>query len=483
MYNFTTETQGLNTFRVCEISMETPIDTAGLGMIITNKIPGLCNVSSLQLDNKQFIRYNISSQISLQQFFGEKVDKKSFLTILHNILEIMENMEDYMLEPRMLLLDKAEMYINVSTLQMNLIYYPIVEECAEFDLYTFVKELIMSTQFDTEEKDNYVTVLISYLNHMEQVTISGLKMYVHNLMQTETVLPVIQPVEKPQPAYIPEPIQTITIPVTLENEECAAIEKKEKGKWFSFLSSKKTKEKTVKKESKKEKTKSVKNSRSQEVVAPNGMVIPHMDNVRNSTLPEPPRPQGAPSLHVIQQAGGQQLEIPQPIMQQQKMSQQQNTIQQPIMQQVAVQPMVQVETQQPLIQPSVVNSWTCGETTVLGRGNCGATTVLNEGYNTMQRQRNPYLLRKKTNERIEIDKNIFRIGKERNYVDYCIMDNSAISRTHADIIRKNDEFYIVDNNSLNHTFLNGQQIPSSQMHKLEDFVLIKMADEIFEFTL
>lgn len=120
---------------------------------------------------------------------------------------------------------------------------------------------------------------------------------------------------------------------------------------------------------------------------------------------------------------------------------------------------------------------------VLGAEKAGATTVLNEGYNTVQRQRNPMLLRKKTNEKVEINKNIFRIGKEMSYVDYCIADNTAVSRSHADIIRKNDEFYIVDNNSLNHTFLNGIQIPSSQMQKLEDYMVIKLADEIFEFTL
>ena len=113
----------------------------------------------------------------------------------------------------------------------------------------------------------------------------------------------------------------------------------------------------------------------------------------------------------------------------------------------------------------------------------GETTVLRPGYNTMQRQRNPYLIRKKTNEKIEINKDIFRIGKEKTYADYWIFDNSAVSRSHADIIRQDKEFYIVDNNSLNHTLVSGVQIESQKMIKLENFTTITMADEIFEFCL
>ena len=49
MYNFTTETQGLDTFLVHEISEETQLDTAGLGMLLNNRVSGLCPVSSLSL--------------------------------------------------------------------------------------------------------------------------------------------------------------------------------------------------------------------------------------------------------------------------------------------------------------------------------------------------------------------------------------------------------------------------------------------------
>ena len=39
-------------------------------------------------------------------------------------------------------------------------------------------------------------------------------------------------------------------------------------------------------------------------------------------------------------------------------------------------------------------------------------------------------------ERIVITKDIFKIGKEQSYVDYWVSDNSAVSRSHANIIKK-----------------------------------------------
>ena len=45
---------------------------------------------------------------------------------------------------------------------------------------------------------------------------------------------------------------------------------------------------------------------------------------------------------------------------------------------------------------------------------------------------------------------------------------------------KEDGCYLVDNNSMNHTWLNGQQLVSNQMYPVKAGDIIKMADEEFE---
>lgn len=140
-------------------------------------------------------------------------------------------------------------------------------------------------------------------------------------------------------------------------------------------------------------------------------------------------------------------------------------------------------TGNPSVPPQILENMTkagnFGETTVLGVGSeAGETTVLG----TSQAQIiKPYLLRIKNNERIELNKPVFRIGKERSYVDYFVSDNTAVSRSHANIINKGNEFYIVDTNSTNHTYVNGSMIQSNVETKIEHGTKIRLANEDFEF--
>lgn len=140
-------------------------------------------------------------------------------------------------------------------------------------------------------------------------------------------------------------------------------------------------------------------------------------------------------------------------------------------------------TGNPSVPPRILENMTkagnFGETTVLGVGSeAGETTVLG----TSQAQIiKPYLLRIKNNERIELNKPVFRIGKERSYVDYFVSDNTAVSRSHANIINKDNEFYIVDTNSTNHTYVNGSMIQSNVETKIEHGTKIRLANEDFEF--
>ena len=149
-------------------------------------------------------------------------------------------------------------------------------------------------------------------------------------------------------------------------------------------------------------------------------------------------------------------------------------------------PIVQPVTATPVSQPVVTQTTVpanFGETTVLGGGNIGETTVLGAVSNE-PKVAMPYLIRQKNNEKISINKPVFRIGKERSYVDYFIGDNSAISRSHANIVTKdNGEYCVVDTNSTNHTYVDDVMIQSNIEVKIVSGNKIKLGNEIFEFVL
>ena len=94
----------------------------------------------------------------------------------------------------------------------------------------------------------------------------------------------------------------------------------------------------------------------------------------------------------------------------------------------------------------------------------------------------PCLIRLKTNECVTIDKPLFRIGKERSCVDMFIGDNVLISRCHATIIQREGKYYLIDDNSTNHTYINGEFLPSNVEKVISFGTKIKLADEEFEFT-
>ena len=108
------------------------------------------------------------------------------------------------------------------------------------------------------------------------------------------------------------------------------------------------------------------------------------------------------------------------------------------------------------------------------------TTVLNQTQTYNQRQF-PYLIRLTTNERIEINKPVFRLGKERNYVDYFISNNGAVSRSHADIITKSGHYYVMDLHTTNFTYINNSMVPENTEVEIFDGNMLKLANEEFEF--
>ena len=84
----------------------------------------------------------------------------------------------------------------------------------------------------------------------------------------------------------------------------------------------------------------------------------------------------------------------------------------------------------------------------------GETTVLQQmSYNNIT----PYLVRSRTNALIPIEKTEFLVGKSSE-CDYQIPDNRKVSRKHCSFRISNGECYIRDENSTNHTYVNGKMI-------------------------
>lgn len=96
---------------------------------------------------------------------------------------------------------------------------------------------------------------------------------------------------------------------------------------------------------------------------------------------------------------------------------------------------------------------------------------------------NARLIRRSTGEEFVINKERTKIGKKAAVVDICIQENKTISREHCTITFEEGEFFLEDCNSLNHTYLNKNQLEAEVPVKLETGSEIQMSDELFDFII
>ena len=118
-----------------------------------------------------------------------------------------------------------------------------------------------------------------------------------------------------------------------------------------------------------------------------------------------------------------------------------------------------------------------GETAVLQYYN--ETSVLSGQFMSGGQMQLVRMTRQKTNETFCISKQSFWIGKDAANVDYCISDNSAISRRHALFTIQNGRCCVRDNHSTNRVFLNGQAIQPDVDTPISDGDRVRLGDEEF----
>ena len=109
------------------------------------------------------------------------------------------------------------------------------------------------------------------------------------------------------------------------------------------------------------------------------------------------------------------------------------------------------------------------------------TTVLSKSLSDGLKR--PILVRKRTGEKIYINKQVFCMGKADQGVDFKITDNKSVSRRHAYITNINGVYYLRDNNSTNHTYLNGEMLYSNIEVVIPDNSTIQLSNEEFFFKI
>ena len=476
MKKFDFETQGANTYLVYEISDNDNIDTLSLGMITHNKITGILPVVYTQMDYNKYLKYNISSKIPVKEFLSSVVNKKRLLGVLYSIAEGILAAEEYMIEPSSLIFDLDYIYADVSTCEAYMICLPILDNDAKtVDLGSFYKNIVFSIQFDQTENCDYVARIISYLNSNSVFSLTDFRQILFDLINDNIQRKITMPV---QPAEN-EQKQVVRAQTTGTNSHVQDLRKTgpvvNQNNKFAVPKTSTPKVNVPE---------NMPNKANKSINV--GFEIPGMNNgvaafqkkepEKAKVKAEKPKKEGKGLFSLFTKKSKKSddanvaennLRMP---------AQEQGFVQQPFP--VQSQPNVQKDISVPPVsqQESKLNF---GETTVLSGLKFDETVVLGRESLSVR----PYIIRIKNNEKIYIDKPVFRIGKEKSFVDYYISDNPAVSRSHANIIIRDNNYFVVDTNSKNHTYVDGEMIQSNIEIKIEHGTKLRFANEEFEFRL
>ena len=503
------ETLGTSTYLSVQLSEDDQLDSMSLGMLTNNTIPGFASATFMQMNDKKYIKYNITSKVAVSKLFSGPVNRKRLIGVFSGIVNAMLSAEDYMLDPDMIMMDLDYIFADVSSCETILICLPVIQESrSRVDLSTFLKTIMFSTQFDQTEKCDHVAQILNYLNSAASLSLSEFKEVLDNLSEAPkpVVAKPVQPIQPVQPVQSkPQPVVKPASAVTIEDNKQSTVNEGVRG-WHlpsngqggtGFDIPGVTLDAPV--DLPQSGTDSNQQSASDEKPMSWLYLMQHY-NKENAAIykAQQEAKKSAPSALQKKKPAKEKKGGPEKRQPQKKVGfavpgdsvpefgfhqQDKNSIQQPMNQQSAVgQPM----NQQPVAQqpqtytpapPAPINF---GQTTILGAENAG-TTVL--AAPPMQGKTEAYLVRIRTGEKIVLNKPTFKIGKERSYVDYAVVGNSAVSRSHAMIINRDGGYLVEDTNSTNHTYVDGKMIAAGVATRIQDGTRLRFADEEFEFKM
>ena len=424
------------TYLSCDISSDT-IDEVSLGMLSNNKITGLLPLNLFEEDEKLSLNYNISSKLSLDEYLGGLVEKGKLIKTLIGIIDAILLAKEYMLEYKQFVPEMSRIYVEAESGELNLLFLPIEEYDNNYEISRFIKDVLFSIQFDLKTETNYVAEINNYLASATNLYLEDLKKFLENINRRDGVFTNKQ-INSTKIVENNINVSKVSIPNVAPILDTANTNTKE--------------QKAIKEP---EKISAVENLNIAKptVVAKKSFLIPGSEKpVQISDTKKETKKESKKGLFSL---FGKKKE---------KEESKDNKIKQDI--------------QERDVMPYVPESM--GETTVLSASSFDETTVLSSSSFVTLRG---VLTRKSNGEVRYIEKFFFTLGKDKTNVDYFIDSNSTISRNHANIVCENNEYFIIDNNSLNHTYINGSQLIPNQKTKLNDGDTIVLANEVFTFNI
>ncbi len=504
-----------------------------------NDIPEILNIIYEEDDDYDYLTYDVTGRTTLEKFTEETVNREKVFTLLRNISLAMISVKEHAIPLSYILLNKGFMYVDPDTLSVKFLYLPVESEAsvsAEFK--SFVRQLMAGMKYDVEEDVSYVGQLLTYING-DSFNLRGLIGLTEAMMQdagmayseesgieTEDGAEVVDTATTEADAEqgkgamdfmsdlgnaddkLPEIGDDDEEDIELANADTTVLTSEDEAAPEEAVAEPEAEEEIAAEEEEAEEESAPEEEEEdhkvdeeehkvdeeveevpvKETATPKNIEretehtetledikakLQELAGAVDGKNPPPKPPKKEPGAKPVRVSRAAMLKAAEEAIEEEEAAAEnaaeeeteadtkKKSSKKDAKKEEAEKK--EPEKKEPEKKAEVIDNTILGTT--------GAIKI------------NPYLIRVNTKERIMINKPVFKIGKATRGVDYRVSGNGAISRQHAVIVHKGDSYYIKDNKSTNHTYVNDVEIADDEEVLLKDNASIRLGDEDFTFRL
>ncbi len=428
-----------------------------------------------QLSEKMRLEYTGPAAISLQKKLNVPISKQDFLMIMEQIVVVLQNLNRNSLPINHLLMDIQHVFFNEITKEVLFMYIPTVNGMTNMNMIDFIELIVRSVRSGDELDKEFATRFHSFFAAMHPFSVEKIEAYIAR--EDQNIVTAVRTQNVSQSGFMTNKQQHY-----YEHYENKGRDAAPQGMCPGIPASPYVQ------------TASVVNSPY--------VVQPQISSVRPATPVSPPYasqpqiPTVQPAIPVSSPYAAQPqmptvrpaVPVSSPYTAQSQISttwpavpagspytaQPQPPMEKPVQTSVG-----QLTTERDEATGLLQENERYEMTGLLSEEDSGETVLLMENDVNIHF---PSLYRITTGETIMVNKPAFRLGKEKSYVDYFVTNNVAVSRSHADIITRGKQCFVIDLNSTNHTYINGQRIPIHCEVEIHDGDRLKLGNEEFLFN-
>ena len=147
-----------------KLEEDVPIDQYELTMYNYEFVGNNTKCQVVEIDNVRALQFKIPATLPLELFLKKQLYKGEFLSILSNIMNQLMYFDENKMPLNKLLLNIQYMYIELSTLDVQLIYMPVNKKFADCNITEFIQKFIGAIRFANMDCVELVDKILKYLD-------------------------------------------------------------------------------------------------------------------------------------------------------------------------------------------------------------------------------------------------------------------------------------------------------------------------------